>query len=198
MKQFIFCLCLSILFVACSDEHKTIVVMSKGNADIDLNAGTIKSKDGSGHVEKLLNIDSKKVSFKLSTPAGEATVEMMDNGLYVINVKNDTIIGSYQKYTSATLAQNVITQESLKQKIDSLKLLVEGKNISVANRNYFILPNQAIRISSNHLSEVVGPYHQMRTAEKVNGKEPEIYRFYSIKEIREMIVKLQALTVISH
>ena len=120
---------------------------------------------------------------------------MMDNGLYVINVKNDTIIGSYQKYTSATLAQNVITQESLKQKIDSLKLLVERKNISAANRNYFILPNQAIRISSNHLSEVVGPYHQMRTAEKVNGKEPEIYRFYSIKEIREMIVKLQALTV---
>ena len=171
--------------------------MSKGEAEIDLNAGTIKAKDGSGHVEKLLNIDSKKLSFKLITPAGDATVEMLDNGLYVINVKNDTIIGSYQKYTSASTAQKVITQESLKQKIDSLKLLIEGKNVSAANRNYFILPNQAVKISSNHLSEVVGPYHQMRSAEMVDGKEPEIYRFYSIKEIREMIVKLQALTILS-
>ena len=93
------------------------------------------------------------------------------------------------------MAQNIITQESLKLKIDSLNLLVQGKNISAANRNYYILPNQAVKISSNHLSEVVGPYHQMRSAEKVDGKEPEIYRFYSIKEIREMIVKLQALTV---
>ena len=82
--------------------------MSKGEADIDLNAGTIKAKDGSGHVEKLLSIDSKKLSFKLSTPAGEATVEMLDNGLYIINVKNDTIIGSYQKYSSPKLTQNII------------------------------------------------------------------------------------------
>jgi len=37
----------------------------------------------------------------------------------------------------------------------------------------------------------------MRSAEKVDGKDPEIYRFYSIKEIREMIAKLQALTVAS-
>lgn len=195
MKKMIVYFFAFLCLTACSDEHKTIIVMSKGEANIDLNAGTIKSKDGSGHVEKLLNIDSKKVSFKLSTPAGEATVEMLDNGLYVINVKNDTIIGSYQKYTSAKLTQNIITQESLKQKIDSLKLLVEGKNVSIANRNYFILPNQAVKISSNHLSEVVGPYHQMRSAEMVDGKEPEIYRFYSIKEIRETIVKLQALTI---
>ncbi len=169
--------------------------MSKGAADIDLNAGTIKSKDGAGHEEKKLDMNSKQVSFKLSTPAGEATVEMLDNGLYIINVKNDTIIGSYQKYTSAKLPQNVITQESLKQKIDSLNLLLEGKNVSEANRNYFILPNQATKISANPLAEVVGPYHQMRSAEMIDGKEPEIYRFYSIKEIREMITKLQALTV---
>jgi hypothetical protein len=195
MKSFIAGICLAILFTACSSDQKTLIVMSKGPADIDLNAGTIKSKDGAGHEEKKLDMNSKQVSFKLSTPAGEATVEMLDNGLYIINVKNDTIIGSYQKYTSAKLPQNVITQESLKQKIDSLNLLLEGKNVSAANRNYFILPNQATKISANPLAEVVGPYHQMRSAEMIDGKEPEIYRFYSIKEIREMITKLQALTV---
>jgi len=195
MKVLSFLLCATILFTACSGDHKTVVVMSKGEADIDLNAGTIKAKDGAGHEMKSLNINSKSVQFKLSTPAGDATVEMKENGLYVINVKNDTIIGSYQKYTSADKAQATITQESLKQKIDSLILLSAGKNVSAANRNYFILPNQSVKITENAAAEVVGPYHQMRSAEKIDGKDPEIYRFYSIKEIREMITKLQALTV---
>lgn len=195
MKNFFVGICLVFLFTACSSDQKTLIVMSKGAADIDLNAGTIKSKNGAGHEEKKLNMNSKKVSFKLSTPAGEATVEILENGLYIVNVKNDTIIGSYQKYSSPKLQQNIITQESLKQKIDSLNLLIEGKNVSAANRNYFILPNQATKISANPEAEVVGPYHQMRSAEMIDGKEPEIYRFYSIKEIREMIAKMQALTV---
>jgi hypothetical protein len=195
MKALPFLLCIAFLFAACSGDKKTIVVMSKGAADIDLNAGTIKSKDGSGHEEKVLSINSKKLVLQLSTPAGEATVEMSANGLYVVNVKKDTIIGSYQNYIAAGQSKNVITQESLKQKIDSLVLLTEGKNISAANRNYFILPNQAVLITGNAAAEVVGPYHQMRSAEKVDGKDPEIYRFYSIREIRETIQKLQALTV---
>lgn len=195
MRKLLFGFSLSLLLLSCANDAKTIVVMSKGAADIDVNAGTIQSKDGAGHEEKTLNINSKKVSFKLNTPAGEATVEMLDNGLYVVNVKNDTIIGSYQKYSKADKAQNVLTQEVLKQKIDSLILLSEGKNVSAENRNFFILPNQATKISNNAAAQVVGPYHQMRSAEMIDGKEPEIYRFYSIKEIREMIVKLQALTV---
>lgn len=194
-KIFICLFSLTLLLSACSGDHKTIVVMSKGGAEIDLNAGTIQSKNGAGHEEQRLDINSKKVSFKLNTPAGEAVVDLLENGLYVINVKNDTIIGSYQKYSKADKAQAVISQESLKQKIDSLILLSHGKNVSAENRNYYILPNQAVKISGNNAAELVGPYHQMRSAEMVDGKEPEVYRFYSIKEIREMITKLQALTV---
>lgn len=195
MKNLFAFVVLVMLLTACSSNDKTIVVMSKGTADIDLNGGTIKATNGAGHEEKTVNINNKKVSFKLSTPAGDATVDLLENGLYIINVKNDTIIGSYQQYSSANKVQATITQENLKQKIDSLQLLSEGKNVSAANRNYFILPNQAAFISANKNAAIVGPYHQMRSAEKINGKEPEIYRFYSIKEIREMIVKLQALTV---
>ena len=195
MKPFIACVGLILFLAACSGNQKTIVVMSKGEADIDLNAGTIKAKDGAGHESKPVSINKKTIQFKLSSPAGDATVEMQENGLYIINVKNDTIIGSYQKYSKAADANKLITQESLKQKIDSLLLLTAGKNVSAANRNYFILPNQAVKITGNVAAEIVGPYHQMRSAEMVDGKEPEIYRFYSIREIREMIAKLQALTV---
>lgn len=195
MKNLLAILLVSSFLIACTGNDKTIIIMSKGEATVDLNAGTIQAKDGAGHEEKLVAVNKADISFKLNTPSGEATVQLKENGLYIINVKNDTIIGSYQQYSSAGQAQKVITQESLVQKIDSLQQLSQGKNVSAANRNFFILPNQATFITANAQAQVVGPYHQMRSAEKIDGKDPEIYRFYSIKEIREMITKLQALTV---
>lgn len=195
MKKYILGMVAICFMMACANNEKTVIIMSKGKADIDLNAHSIKADNGSGHEEKTLHINSDEINFKLNTPAGEATVQIKENGLYIINVKNDTIIGSYQKYTSAADANKTMTQEKLKQNIDSLNLLVAGKNISAANRNYFILPNQAVKITDNKDAQVVGPFHQMRSAERVDGKDPEIYRFYSIKEIREMIIKLEALTV---
>jgi hypothetical protein len=195
MNKFLAFILISSLLVACAGNDKTIIIMSKGEASVDLNAGTIQAKDGAGHEEKLVAVNKADISFKLNTPAGEATVQLKENGLYIINVKNDTIIGSYQQYSTAGQAQKVMSQENLIQKIDSLQLLSQGKNVSAANKNYFILPNQATFITANPQAQVVGPYHQMRSAERVNGKDPEIYRFYSIKEIREMITKLQALTV---
>ena len=194
MKKIIALLSVVILLSAC-DREKRILVMSKGKADINTDAKTIKAKDGASHEEQLVIMNGGKIIFNLSTPAGEATVELLENGYYIINVKNDTIIGSYQKYSDPKLAQNMISQENLKQRIDSLQLLAQGKNVSTTNRNFFILPNHAARITNNKDAMIVGPYHQMRSAEKVDGKDPEVYRFYSIKEIREMITRLEALTV---
>ena len=192
MKQLLACFAFVILLISCSD--KKMVVMSKGSADINTDTKTITAKDGSGHEEKEITLSGGKTVFKLNTPAGEAMVEILDNGLYIVNVKNDTIIGSYVKYGDPKLAQNVMTQDNLKKQMDSLQLLSEGKNVSEANRNYYILPNKAVKISNNTKSMIVGPYHRMTSAEKEDGKDPEVYRFYSIKEIREMILKLQVLT----
>jgi hypothetical protein len=193
MKNIVALVCIVFFLVAC-DKEKKIIVMSKGEAIINTETKTIKAKDGAGHEEKMAVVSGDRFVFNLSTPAGKATVELSENGLYIINVKNDTIIGSYQKYSDPKLAGNMISQENLKLKIDSLQLLSEGKNVSAANRNFYILPNQAVKISDNKESLVVGPYHQIRSAEKIDGKDPEVYRFYSIKEIREMIVRLQELT----
>ena len=99
MKKYLVGIVTICFMMACAKNEKTVVVMSKGKADIDLNAHTIKASDGNGHEEKTLNINSAEISFKLNTSAGEATVQLKENGLYIINVKNDTIIGSYQKYT---------------------------------------------------------------------------------------------------
>lgn len=94
--------------------------MSKGPSEINTDTKTIKAADGGGHEEKTVVVSGDKVAFKLFTPAGEATIELPESGLYLINAKNDTIIGSYQQYSDPKLAHNMITQESLKQRIDSL------------------------------------------------------------------------------
>lgn len=168
--------------------------MSKGAADINTDNKTIKATDGAGHEEKAFVAGSGNAVYKLSTPAGETTVEFPEAGLYILNVKNDTIIGGYQKYGDPAV-QKVVTQVELKHMIDSVILLSEGKNASAANRTFYILPNKAAKISDNTTADVVGPYHRMRSAEKIDGKDPEIYHFYSIKEIREKIAEMVALTV---
>lgn len=193
MKKLIALFAVSIALFACNDSAKKIIVMSKGEADINTGAKTITAKDGAGRNEKMFVLGSGDYSFKLSTPAGEATVQMKENGLYVINVMNDTIIGSYQKYTDPSKTIPVMSQEELKHRIDSLHQLMEGRNVSEANRNFFILPKYAARISANTEAEVVGPYHQMRSAARVDGKDPEVYRFWSIKELREIVTKLEVL-----
>jgi hypothetical protein len=193
MKKLIALFAVSIALFACNDSAKKVIVMSKGEADINTSAKTITAKDGAGRNEKMFVLGSGDYSFKLSTPAGEATVQMKENGLYVINVMNDTIIGSYQKYSDPSKTIPVMSQVELKHRIDSLQQLMEGRNVSEANKNFFILPKYAAHITSNTEAEVVGPYHQMRSAAKVDGKEPEIYRFWSIKEIREIVTKLQVL-----
>ena len=195
MKNLITGLTLMVLITSCANNNKKIVVMSKGTADINTDTKVITAKDGAGHDEKTVNVSGEKVSFKLSTPAGDANVELQQNGYYIINVKNDTIIGAYQQYSDPSQVKNVVTQEELKKKIDSLSLLSEGKNVSAANRNFFILPNTAAMITANQDAIIVGPYHKMTSAEKVGDKDPEVYRFYSIKEIREEIARLKGFTI---
>lgn len=195
MKKIFLFIAIAGMLASCKNTSKKVIVMSKGDPVINTNAKTITSTDGAGHTEKMFIVGGGDHSFKLTTPAGEGTVEMKESGLYVVNAKSDTIIGSYQRYTEASKANATITQEDLARRIDSLHLLLEGKNVSAANRNFYILPKTAVKISDNIEADVVGPYHQMTSVAKVDGKEPEVYRFYSIKEIREIVAKLQALTV---
>jgi hypothetical protein len=192
MKKIVFLFGAVLLLASCKD--KKMIVMSKGPAEVNTDNKTIKAKDGSGHEEKEVTLGGNDVVYKISAPAGETSVELKGGGLFIVNVKNDTVIGSLQRYGDPKLAQNMLTQDNMKRQIDSLQLLVEGKNVSEANHNFFILPNTAVKISENTNAMVVGPYHRMRSAEKVDGKDPEVYRFYSIKEVREMIGKLIVLT----
>ena len=195
MKKTIYAIAAICLLSACSNTAKKIVVLSKGDADINTDTKTIRAKDGTGHQDKTFTVTAEKVTYQIDAPAGKTSIDFTGRGIYVLNVKTDTIVGSLQHYNDATQAQAVVSQEELKQKIDSLQLLVEGKNISAANHNFFILPNTAAKITDNLDATIVTPYHQMLSVEKVDGKIPEVYRFYSIKETREYLEKLISLTI---
>lgn len=194
MKSIIFSLTALFFLASCSSDQKRVVVFSKGAVDINVDAKTIKATDGAGHEEKMVDFVGKNIELTLNTPSGDAKVTLTENGYYIVNVKNDTIIGSQVNYTDPQLTNQVITQEVLKQKIDSLIGLTENRNVSKANGNFYILPNSTVHLTNNFDAIVVGPFHNMRSAEGKDGKAPEVYRFYSIKEIRETIAKLQGMT----
>lgn len=125
---------------------------------------------------------------------GEGSIDLPGDGLFIVNAKPDTIVGGINKYVDAS-KQQIVTQVELKQRIDSMVLLSEGKNASAANQSYYLLPNKAVRISDNTQAMVISPYHRVRAVEKIDGKDPEVYRFYTLKEFREKIEELKALTV---
>jgi len=193
MRKIFLYLLLPLLLASCGNNTKKVLVLTHDNPSINEDAGTVDCKTTRGHVEK--ELDFKGSSLKVSTAAGDATLSIPDKGYYIANLKNnDTIIGSYQHFSAQGAAQKVITQDDLKKKIDSLIQLSQGKNVSDANRNYFIPPNTVAKITSNPDAFIVAPYHQMTSIPQQGDKEPEVYQFYTINEVREMIANLQKLT----
>lgn len=186
------------VFASCSNNQKKILVLNKGRGTVDIEKQTVKIKDGAGSEEHdMVYNTGDKVSIKVKADDKEATIEIPENGYYLLNAKNDTIIGSLQNYSEQKATPDtftVITQEMIKKSIDSLIALTEGKNVSAANKNYYILPFTAAKVTDNVNATIVAPYHNITTIEKEGDKKPEVYRFYSIKEIREKIEKQKAMT----
>jgi hypothetical protein len=195
--NFFICIVSFILLASCSSHTKKIIVYANHDATINEEAKTITQKDNEGHIDKEIEYNTgDKVELKVQQKDGsQVIIEIPEHGYYIANVKaKDTIIGGYQKYTTQQEANRVLTQEELKRSIDSLQQMIQGKNTSAANRTFFIPPNTAAKITSNTEATIVGPYHRMTSIEKQGNNEPEVYRFYSIKEVRETIDKLLKLT----
>jgi archaellum component FlaF (FlaF/FlaG flagellin family) len=181
-------------FVACSSNNKRVTVLFRGKAVINTSSNSVELKDGAGNEEQVADFTGSTISIKKSD-GSMATASLPEPGLYILNGREDTVIGSLQKYSDPKKTYDTITQDFIKHSIDSLKLLVEGKNISASNHNFYILPYAAQKITNNVDAFLVTPFHRMTSIEKNGDKNPEVYRFWSIKEIRETINKLAKDTV---
>jgi hypothetical protein len=177
---------------ACKGHDKKILVYASSDIQTDNTKTNITVGDGTTHHEQELDFTgSDPVTLNVQSPAGKIALEAQDDGLYIANLKNDTVIGSYQ-HVGSDNGEAKITQDALKQKLDSLQKLVAGQNVSTANRNYFITPNKIVKITAETKAKVFGPFTTIPGAFDA-GSVPEIYKFYSIKEVREIIAKLSVM-----
>lgn len=186
--------CITTMIVSCSESGvKKVLVVANQDASINQSEKTIVAGNNGYESETLEYHTDDAVQINIQSSAGDKQLEITDNGFYVVNAKaNDTIVGSYQSYVQAGETSQVMTQEKLKHDLDSLKMLIENKNVSAANRNFFIPPNSVVKITDNAEAQLVAPYHQLNI---VQGKDPEVYRFFTISEVRETINRLEALTI---
>lgn len=188
---------MGIFLAACSTNNtKKIMIVATGNIDVNMDAKTITLSGGAGSNDKTVDFNvAGPLMLTLKDEDGKSSaISVNDNGYYILNARKDTIAGAYQNYSAPKTKVDTIKQETIERGIDSLSQLIEGKNVSAANRNFFVTPSNIVKITANMDAFVVPPFHRMASIEKVGDKEPEVYRFYTLNEIREKLTKLKALT----
>jgi hypothetical protein len=180
-------------FTSCKGHEKKILVYASSDIQVDNTKQHITVSEGTTHHEQELDFTgTDPVKLDIQYPAGKLSLDAHEDGLYIINLKNDTVIGSFQ-HVGADNGEAKITQDALKQKLDSLQKLVLDQNVSEANKNYFIVPGKIVKITSNPQAKVFGPFTTIPGSFDA-GSVPEIYKFYSMKEVREIIDNLQKMT----
>jgi hypothetical protein len=183
----------AILFLsACTSHQKKILIYADSKIEVDESGKNITVTEGTTQVEKELDFNSSgPLVLNITSPRGKYTLEASEDGYWLANLKKDTIVGSMQ-HTGST-KQTRVTQEQLKLQLDSLHKLVRGANISAAAKNYFILPGRMEKITRFTTAKIFGPFTPVPAAFDA-GSVPEIYKFYKVSEVNEIIAKLTEMS----
>jgi hypothetical protein len=192
MQKFHSFLFLTILasLTACKSHEKKILVYASSDIVVDDSKQHVTVSDGTTHHEQELDFStSGPVTLDVRSPSGNTSVTAADDGLYILNLKNDTVIGSL-RHVGTDNGVPHYTQDQMKHIIDSVQKLMAGQNVSEANRNYFVAPGKLVRITAETKAKVFGPYTSIPASFDVSSV-PEIFKFYTVPEERESIEKLQ-------
>ena len=176
---------ISFFLYSCGGGGKKVVVMVSGSIKAD--GDNITLSPGTTHNEQTITPSGDKIT--VNSPSGNKEFDVKDAGLYLLNLKKDTLAGSYQK-TGTDNSQIVITEENLWQRVDSLTLLMKGQGVSEAKRNYSIPPMSIAKITKNVDAEIIGPYRKL-PGSLDPSKEHEVYKFFTNREIANIIEKVK-------
>jgi cell division protein YceG involved in septum cleavage len=177
---------------ACSSHQKKVLVYADSKIQVDESQKNIVVEDGTTQVEQELNFNSgDPVVLNISGPNGKYTLEIKEDGLFLANLKKDTVVGSMQHTGESRHTR--ITQQELRTQLDSLNKLIKGENISATAKNYFIPPGHVLKISNLTNAKIFGPYQPVPSAFDASSV-PEIYKFYSLSEEKEIIAKLTEMS----
>jgi uncharacterized cupredoxin-like copper-binding protein len=181
-----------VCLTACKGHEKKILVYASSDIQVDESKQHITVSEGTTHHEQELDFNTgSPVTLDVQSPQGKTSVTATGDGLYILNLKMDTVVGSYQHVGANS--KNNVTLDEAKRALDSLQKLVLDQNVSDANRNYFIAPGKMVKITAETKAQVFGPYTSIPGSFDA-GSVPEIYKFYSVPEVREIIGSLQNAT----
>lgn len=198
MKSISFLTAIAVILLAsaCSSGGsgggKKVVVWSSGNMVSDpANKTTITFEPGNRHNELELTLTGSDKSITVKSPSGDKTYEIPDNATYLLNLKADTVIGSYVNFGSGQGATR-LDAETLDRMIDSTQKLMTGEGASEANKSFNLPPNSIKKISANPSANLLSPYknipYEVTPDEK--GNAPEYYKFFTNKQKREALKEL--------
>ena len=175
---------------ACKSHEKKILIYASSSITVDDAKQHVSVTDGTTHHEQELDFSTgSAVNLDVQSPQGKMTVSAVDDGLYILNLKPDTIIGSMKHV--GTAAKTSISEDELKASIDSLQKLIADQNVTEANKNYFIAPGKLVKITSNTDAKIFGPFNTIPGAFDA-GSVPELYKMYTISQVREILDNLRS------
>jgi hypothetical protein len=183
-----FCLFV-ICFAGCSGGgYKKIVVFASGK--LTVTDKTIKVEPGFTHNEQELFFKEDKITLVVQG-AGDKTFDLTDNGVYLLNLQTDTLIGGVVNY-GATGPPASITVEALDHIIDSTQQLMTGVNASDAKRTFFIPPFTIKKITEKDNARLIGSFKGIpyKVEEDNAGNIPEVFKFFTTKQKRETLNEL--------
>lgn len=177
---------------ACKAHEKKIIVYASSDITVDETKQHITVAAGTTHHEQELDFATgSPVTLDVQSPQGKLSISAADDGLYILNLKSDTVVGSLKHV--GTTARDRVSQDELKRDIDSLRKLSMGQNVSEANRNFCIPPGKIVKVTGETNAKIFGPYMPIPHAFDP-GSVPELYKFYNMSEFRELIDNLDKQT----
>jgi hypothetical protein len=180
---------------ACSSGEKgggkKVVIWANGTITLDANKTTVNFEPSNRHNELDVPLTGSDNKITIKTASGEKAYDVPDAGIYLLNLKVDTVIGSIVSFGSNRQRTNIGSDE-LDYLIDSTKKLMSGEGASDAKKTYNVPPNSIKKITTNESATLLSPYknipYQVTPDEK--GNAPEIYKFFTNTQKRETLKEL--------
>lgn len=182
----------TVFFMACSgaNHEKRIVVMASGK--LTVTDKLIELDPSFSHNEQELMFKDDKLTITVKSTAGvNKTFDLTENGVYVLNLQNDTLTGGMVNY-GASGRPGSITAEQRDHIIDSTQQLLLGRNVSDANGTYFLPPFTIKKVSAKMNTKIIGSFKGIPYSNSPDdsGSVPDVIKFSTNKEKRETLKEL--------
>lgn len=192
--RIIYACSIALFCIACSGNagktEKKVMIMASGK--ITVTDKTVEVDPSLTHNEQQVVFTDEKVALVVKSTAGSSkTFDLAENGVYLLNLQTDTLIGGLVNYGSIGMPGS-ISAEEMDHIIDSTQKLMLGQNTNDARGPYFIPPFQLKKISTKSNTKVVGSFKGIpyKNEPDSDGNLPDVIKFFSVKQKRETLKDL--------